>query len=175
MVLMAPTMIQTYTGLAIDLANFREEDVRLPDICHALSIINRFTGHTTRPYSVAQHSVMVSRIVEPRHALWGLLHDASEAYIGDVSTPLKMMMPNYRDLEETIQRAIAKKFGMKWPMPHEVKEADLRALMAEKRDLVPGAHEWGIPADPAAGAVEPVGWEQAKKMFEERYKELVPC
>lgn len=175
MVLMSPTMMQTYTGLAIDLANFRDDDVRLPDISHALAIVNRFTGHTHRPYSVAQHSVMVSRIVEQRHAMWGLLHDASEAYIGDVATPLKMMLPNYRELEETIQRAIARKFGLKWPMPHEVKEADLRALMAEKRDLVPGGHDWGIPVDPATGAVVPLSWEEAKKSFEDRYKELAQC
>lgn len=172
MVLMSPTMMQTFTGRAIDLANFREDDVRLPDISHALSMINRFTGHTRAPYSVAQHSVLVSRIVEERNAMWGLLHDASEAYLGDVSTPLKMMLPNYRELEEHVQRTIAAKFGLKWPMPHDIKEADLRALMAEKRDLIPGGHDWGIAVDPAAGTVEPCEWNEAKRLFEERYKEL---
>lgn len=174
MVLMSMTMMQTFTGRAIDLANFSEEDVRLPDIAHALSLINRFTGHTKAPYSVAQHSVLVSRIVEERNALWGLMHDASEAYLGDVATPLKMMLPNYRELEEQVQRVVAAKFGLKWPMPHDIKEADLRALMAEKRDLVPGGHDWGIAADPVAGTVEPLSWQDAKKLFEDRFKELVP-
>jgi hypothetical protein len=85
---MNATTMQTYTGKLIDLANFSEEDVRLPDISHALSLISRFTGHSKCPYSVAQHSVMVSRLTLPENALWGLLHDASEAYLGDVATPL---------------------------------------------------------------------------------------
>lgn len=174
MILSSMTMMQTFTGKVIDLANFKEDDVRLPDIAHALSLINRFTGHSVEPYSVAQHSVLVSRIVEERHALWALLHDASEAYIGDVATPLKTMLPNYRELEEQIQRAIAQKFGLKWPMPHEIKEADLKALMAEKRDLIPGGHDWGIPVDPAAGEVVPLSWQDAKKLFEDRFKELTP-
>jgi len=174
MVLMSPTMMQTFTGKAIDLANFKEDDVRLPDIAHALSMINRFNGHTKFPYSVAQHSVMVSKIVEPQNALWGLLHDASEAYLGDVSTPLKMMLPSYRELEDQVQRAIASKFGLKWPMPHEVKEADLRALLSEKRDIVPGGHDFGIPLDPVAGTVVGMEWAEAKQQFIDRFKELVP-
>lgn len=174
MVLMSPTMMQTFTGKAIDLVNFTEDDVRLPDIAHALSMINRFTGHTRFPYSVAQHSVMVSRIVEERHALWGLLHDASEAYLGDVSTPLKMMLPSYRELEDHVQRTIATKFGLRWPMPHEIKEADLRALMSEKRDLIPGGHDWGIAVDPVAGTVTAMEWQEAKQGFINRFQELVP-
>lgn len=174
MVLMSPTMMQTFTGKAIDLVNFKEDDVRLADIAHALAIINRFTGHTSFPYSVAQHSVLVSRIVDQRYALWGLLHDASEAYLGDVSTPLKMMLPSYRELEDHVQRTIVAKFGLKWPMPHDVKEADLKALLAEKRDIVPGGHEFGIHLDPAAGTVTAMEWGEAKQLFIDRFKELVP-
>ena len=168
------TMMQTFTGKVIDLSDFTVDDVRLPDISHALSIINRFTGHTKCPYSVAQHSVMVSKICDPRYAVWGLLHDASEAYLGDVATPLKNMLPEYRDLEEHIQRTIASKFGLVWPMPSEVKEADLRALMAEKRDLLTVDHDWGIDVEPMAGPILPYCWQQAKQLFEDRYKELMP-
>lgn len=170
----SPTTMQTFTGKLIDLANFQESDVRLPDIAHALSLINRFTGHSKVPYSVAQHSVMVSRLTEPENALWGLLHDASEAYLGDVATPLKNMLPGYRDLEEHVQRAIASAFRLRWPMPPDVKAADVRALMAEKRDLIPGDHDWGIDVEPHCGPVLPYCWTQAKRLFEERYKELVP-
>jgi hypothetical protein len=172
--LMSRTMMQTVTGLAIDLVNFSETDVRLADISHALSMINRFTGHTKYPYSVAQHSVLVSRLVDERFALWGLLHDASEAYLNDLSTPLKSLCGEYMALEDHYMRTIAKKFGLKWPMPHEVKEADLRVLMAEKRDIVPAGHEWGIPVDPANIDISPMTWQEAKKAFEDRYKELVP-
>ena len=166
------TTMQTYTGKLLDLAHFREDDVRLPDISHALAIINRFTGHSRCPYSVAQHSVMVSKIIEPEHARWGLLHDASEAYLGDVATPLKNMLPEYRALEEHIQRTIARRFGLVWPMPVEVKRADVRALMAEKRDLLTVDHDWGIDVEPMAGPILPYCWQQAKQLFEERYKEI---
>lgn len=170
---MAPSVMQTYTGKLIDLADFKEEDVRLPDISHALSILNRFTGHSKVPYSVAQHSVMVSRLCAPENAMWGLLHDASEAYLGDVATPLKSLMPGYRGLEEHVQHVIARVFRLRWPMPADVKEADMRALMAEKRDLIPGDHDWGIDVEPHCGPVNPYCWSQAKELFEKRYLELV--
>lgn len=170
---MSPSTMQTYTGKLIDLSNFSEEDVRLPDISHALSLINRFTGHSKVPYSVAQHSVMVSKLTEPENALWGLLHDASEAYLGDVATPLKNILPGYRALEEHVQRTIAKVFRLQWPMPSDVKDADVRALMAEKRDLIGGDHDWGIDVEPMCGPVNPYPWNQAKQLFEKRFLELV--
>ena len=167
-----PTTMQTFTGKLVDLANFQPDDVRLPDIAHALSLINRFTGHSKCPYSVAQHSVMVSNLTPPEHALWGLLHDASEAYLGDVATPLKNALPGYRELEERVQRTIAGAFGLSWPMPATVKEADLRALMAEKRDLIPGDHDWGIDVEPHCGPINPYCWKQARELFLARYREL---
>jgi hypothetical protein len=115
---------------------------------------------------------MVSKIIEPEHARWGLLHDASEAYLGDVATPLKSMLLEYQALEEHIQRTIARRFGLVWPMPVEVKRADVRALMAEKRDLLTVDHDWGIDVEPMAGPILPYCWQQAKQLFEERYKEI---
>jgi 5'-deoxynucleotidase YfbR-like HD superfamily hydrolase len=169
---MKKSVMQTYTGKLIDLANFRPSDVRLPDISHALASINRFTGHCRVPYSVAQHSVLVSELTPPEHALWGLLHDASEAYLGDVATPLKSMLPGYRELEESVQRAIATYFGLGWPVPAAVHLADKQALLAEKRDLVTVNNDWGIDAQPAAVVVVPCGWAHAKDQFEKRFKEL---
>lgn len=170
---MNATTMQTYTGKLVDLANFTVEDVRLADIAHALAVINRFTGHTVAPYSVAQHSVEVSELVAPEHALWGLMHDASEAYLGDVARPLKVMLPDYKALEEHVQQTIAKAFHLSWPIPPEVKEADNRALLAEKRELLSVQHDWNIKADPAPGPVNPYTWVQAKKLFEARYLEIV--
>lgn len=175
MKLMTQTMMQTYTGKLVDLADFTEEDVRLPDISHALSLLNRFTGHSKSPYSVAQHSVLVSRLVPERYAMWGLLHDASETYLGDVATPLKAILADYRELEGHVQRVIARKFGLVWPMPPEVKDADLQALLAEKRDLLTADHDWGIGATPTKIPVQPCGWQEAKKLFEWRFKEIAGC
>jgi hypothetical protein len=170
---MNKTTMQTYTGALVDLAAISPEDIRLPDIAHALSLVNRFTGHTRVPYSVAQHSVMVSELCAPEHALWGLLHDASEAYLGDVATPLKHMLPEYRELEERVQRAIAVRFELSWPMPQDVHVSDKRALMFEKRALLLVDHDWGIEAEAVGGALVALSWMDAKDVFEERYKELV--
>jgi len=171
---MRNTVMQTYTGKLVDLSEFTTDDVRLPDIAHALSQINRFTGHTTYPISVAEHSVMVSRLVPPEHALWGLLHDASEAYLGDVARPLKVLLPDYRALEQHIQQVIAKVFRLPWPMPAAVHEADLRALMAEKHALMSVDHEWGITAAPVTMPIRCCVPAGAKQMFETRYREINP-
>lgn len=169
---MNDTTMQTYTGRLVDLSQFGPDDVRLPDIAHALSLINRFTGHSMAPYSVAQHSVVVSRLTPPEHALWGLMHDASEAYLGDVARPLKALLPEYKELEQHVQRTIARVFGLCWPIPEAVKLADNRALMAEKRDLLSVDHHWGIDAEPPSAPTSPYAWHQAKELFEKRFKEL---
>jgi 5'-deoxynucleotidase YfbR-like HD superfamily hydrolase len=170
---MNATTMQTYTGKLVDLAHFTEADVRLPDIAHALSLINRYTGHTIAPYSVAQHSVMVSQLCAPEDAAWGLLHDASEAYLGDVARPLKVLLPDYVDLEHHVQRTIGRCFGLSWPIPASVKEADNRALMAEKRVLLSVEHDWGIQAEPVVMPVSQGGWQEAKDKFERRFMEVI--
>lgn len=167
------TTMQTYTGRLVDLANFSHLDVRLPDISHSLSMINRFTGHTSSPYSVAQHSVYVSRLLPKNLALWGLMHDASEAYLGDVATPLKAMLPDYMALEQRVQKAIARAFGLAWPMPDAVKRADLCALVSEKTELFSVAHDWGIEDCGISPISVPLPWYEAKDAFEKRFKEVV--
>lgn len=169
---MNATTMQTYTGKLVDLANFNEEDVRLPDIAHALALINRFTGHTVSPYTVAQHSVVVSQLVDARDAMHALLHDASEAYLGDVSTPLKTLLPDYVELENHVQRTILRKFGLKWPIPPAVKVADKRALLNEKSKLMSVHHDWGISAEPICASIVLRGWREAEELFSKRYKEL---
>jgi len=170
---MEKTVMQTHSGKLIDLLLFKPEDVRLIDISHALSQIVRFTGHIKTPYSVAQHSVMVSRICPEEDALWGLMHDASEAYLGDVARPLKVLLPQYVTMERMVQRIIGKAFHLPWPMPESVKVADNRALMAEKKALMAVDHDWGIEAEPVPYPITPLHWTEAKTLFEERFKELM--
>lgn len=111
-------------------------------IAKALSHNCRFTGQTSRFLSVAEHSVTVAEIVEAmtgdnEKALVGLLHDAAEAILGDVSSPLKEILGStYRDLEHVAQAAIFDHYDIPLPFPEEVKRADLIALATEKRDLV---------------------------------------
>lgn len=155
----------------------RPEEARfdIVDIAHALSNICRFTGHTRRFYSVAQHSVLVSQVVDQRWALEGLLHDAAEAFIGDVSRPLKAMLPDYKAIEQRVEAAVLGRFGLAPELPPAVKAADLVLLATEKRDLMP-AHEatWSDLQgfEPMAETIVPVSSELARRMFVERYKEL---
>lgn len=116
----------------------RPDDVRVEDIAHALARINRFNGHTRVSYSVAQHSVMVMDLLPDELKLFGLLHDASECYLGDVITPVKRLIrPFYEPLEEAVMLAVADAYGftMGEREKAEVKVADMRLLATEVRDL----------------------------------------
>ena len=173
---MTKTMMQTYTGRVIDLADFKHEDVCIEDIAHALSCINRYTGHARFPYSVASHSVHVSRLLKPPNDLWGLLHDASEAYLGDLSRPLKTLLPDYRSLESHVMRVIAQRFGLRWPMPSEVAIADDIALMTEKRDILTVEHDWEAWTSQQADQghkIEFMTWQQSQAEFLKTYSEIV--
>jgi uncharacterized protein len=110
----------------------------IEDVARGLSNISRFSGHVDRPYTVSQHSVLVSKAVPPEHALAGLLHDAVESFLGDVAKPLKNLLPDYMALEEKCERVILKRFGVKFPLHPCVKEADNKLFVTERRDLQPG-------------------------------------
>lgn len=166
--------MQTFSGKIIDLSRICEDDISVEDICHSLAHINRFTGHSLVGYSVAQHSLMVSDLCPEEYRLWGLLHDASEAYLGDVSTPLKSLLPEYAEIEGKVQRIIAGRFNLPWPIPKEVKVADREALMVEKRELFSVRREWlgevQPPASMTVGAV--MSPSLAKWVMFERFKQL---
>lgn len=152
---------------------------RIDEIAHALSNLCRFTGHCRSHYSVAQHSVIVSHIVSPDIAMIGLLHDAAEAYIGDVASPLKRKLKEYKAIEERVEAALFKQFGIPYPLPPEVKEADIAVMLAERRDLMPptqGRDEvWPKCAVPLmARVIVPMSQPQAKQLFLNRYNSLRP-
>lgn len=144
--------IQTSTGQRFDLSNPSQAQVSLSDIAHALGHLCRFNGHTYMPYSVARHSLLVAELVPPEHRLQALLHDAHEAYIGDMSTPLKWILPEYRAIEKPIWGAVATAFGIPEELAPEVNHADRVMLMTERRDLLTHCPE---PWDEDLEAVKP--------------------
>ncbi len=168
----------------------RPEDVDITDIAHALSQICRFTGHCHEFYSVAQHAVLVSHNVPSEHAAWALLHDAAEAYIGDISRPLKRhlwagpergcQLPSepVKETEERLLMVIGRRFGLSVSAWMEAKpfidHADMLLLATEARDLMAPLHPaWSISGYPVLpDVIQPVAPRVAKFMFRWRFAEL---
>lgn len=123
--------IQTATERVFNFLQPDVNDISIRDIAHALSNICRFTGHVGEFYSVAQHSVLVSYLVNPVYAREALMHDASEAYLGDVHSPLKRELPEYQKIEAECMRAIEKKFGLAAGPIKDVVAADELAFKME--------------------------------------------
>ena len=125
--------LQTYSGLIFDFSKLDIDHLNIIDIAHSLSNQCRYNGHCSRFYSVAEHSVYVSRFSNMHgYGLEGLLHDASEAYTSDIPKPLKDILPQYVEMEEKVQDLIADKFGLRFPFPEVVHEYDARILINEK-------------------------------------------
>lgn len=175
-------VIVTSDGRPFFLLDPMPDDIHIEHIAHATSNLCRWTGHVKQFYSVAQHCVDVSLLVEPEFALTALLHDASEAYIGDISTPLKRVMEQQaprviKDIENNIHRAIAFKFGSLYPHPPEVQHADLQAAAAERRDYLVGWDQHGVEWGPHWPEPSPArlhAWSplMARLMYLKRFEEL---
>lgn len=149
-----PSMISTKTGF-FDILKPEDYEYDIREIAQALSKICRYTGHIADGvpfYSVAEHCVLVSHLCPKRYALAGLLHDASEAYVGDVSSPLKKLLKDYKPIEENIQSCIAFQFGVTFPFHESVKKADAEAYWLERASV----------AKPPAGAEDTL-WLQEYK------------
>lgn len=170
--------IELVTGERLHILNPERDVIEPTTIAHALSQLCRFTGHTRTFYSVAQHCVMVSRIVPEDLAMEGLLHDASEAFVGDLSRPLKAvinaMAPGlFVGIEDGIHAAIAEVFGTGFPHDPAIKEADNIALATEKRDLMFNTgetwHNLPEPLSERIHALEPI---YAYEVWLDRFAEI---
>ncbi len=163
--------IQTYSGLEFNYANPTADMIDIKDIAWALSNQPRFAGHTRAFYSIAQHSVLVSVLAPEWMAKEALLHDAAEAYMLDIPTPLKQLLPDYQAIYDRVEGAIQAKFGV-FVHTAEIKYADRMALATEKRDLMGPADWWAVDVPPAKWHIEPVGPGEAYEGFMQRWEEL---
>ncbi len=154
-------VIETFTGIMIDPFNPKEGQIVIEDIAHALSNICRFGGHSNSYYSVAQHSYECSLLVSKEHALSALLHDAVEAYLMDIPTPIKNRLPKYMEKEENLMKFIYNHFNLEYPLHTEVVAAD-RDMLIKEFDQYKGSN----------GTTPTMTPKEAKKKFLNRYYEL---
>jgi len=167
--------MQTYTGERFWPLDPRIEDIHIRDISMALGKLCRYGGHTIFFYSVAEHSVLVSEYVPEEYALWGLLHDASEAYLSDIVKPLKNGLSNYKELENRIMQMVAEKFKLQYPAPKIIDQIDKQILRDEQLQVMnPCKYDWWCTGNKPLGA-EIQGWSpiQAGGKFYKRFTELV--
>lgn len=173
------TTCRTFTGVYFHTLDPRPDEINITDIAHSLSNQCRFAGHVSEFYSVAQHSVYVAeQIAKSRSkttALWGLLHDASEAYLVDLPKPLKMAAgfgEGYRKAEEQVMIAVCSKFHLPLVEPEVVRYWDKVLVCTEARDLMGrhGAPWYDVTMLPFA--IRPWSPKDAEFMFLDAFNRL---
>ncbi len=175
---MKPTVCMAPSGVEFNLLRPDPTTIHIGDIAHHLSQICRFTGGTRVPYSVAQHCVQACELAPPEWKLAALLHDAAEAYVGDVSSPVKMLIGTaYAPLEQRILAAIFDKFGVPTlfakKLPMVVKRIDALMLEWEQRDLLPDAPWWQKAAHPELAPILPWNAHEARYRFLDAFAQLI--
>jgi hypothetical protein len=128
----------------MDLLQPNVDEITIEDIANNLGKICRFNGQLKQWYSVAEHCIKVSQMVPERYKLQALLHDAAEAYVCDVPTPLKRLLgERYSEIEERAARAIGVKFGVELvDLPKVVKDADRALVVSERNALQDKPQTW---------------------------------
>jgi hypothetical protein len=162
--LYTPDCIRTVSGIYINVFEPTTEMICIEDIAHSLSLQCRFGGHLPKFYSVAEHSVNCSNHVTNGSKLMALLHDASEAYLMDIPSPIKAHLPEYKNIESNLMKVIADKFGFEWPMNGSVHMVDKRMLQAEWDCVMLGEKEYSF--------IKCWSPEEAKAKFLECFEQL---
>lgn len=175
-------VLQTYKGETFDPASGDITRIAIFDIAHALAHLCRYCGHCQRFYSVAEHSVLVYKIIkklwpDDLEAQWaGLLHDATEAYLGDITTPVKILIPQFNKMESLLAKKIANKFKIRSNLriKARVRKADAIALSTEARELFTDVSTWKAienvkPESALLDSSFPMSSKPAKDLFVTTY------
>ena len=172
------------TGRIINFLTPNPASFSIRDIAIGLARAPRFAGHTDPDlpaYTVAEHSVWVSRHCPLELAFYGLLHDASEAYMLDVPSPLKAELGEYKKIEFKVSAAIYERFGIPAELVAKshatLKYTDNLSALVEARDLRAGIARTGTESAESASirhiaTIRPVGEIRARAMFLDRFIEL---
>lgn len=173
--------VQTANNLAFDFQMVDKAEFPISEIAHALSNLCRYQGHCNRFYSVAEHSYYVSHMVPQEFAFQALMHDGHEAYVGDVPSPLKQLLPDYQKIEDEVEENLRLAYDLPLEFDASVKQADLAILGWEKFHLFGKEPQAWFPAPPLTSeqkSVLPitgpdcVNPSTAYSIFMMRYEEL---
>ncbi len=162
--------IRLHSGKKFHILNPRAEEFDINDAAHALSHLCRFAGHTKYFYSISQHSCIVCDLLPDELKLEGLLHDFAEYALNDISTQLKSVLPQYKEIEIRAEKVLAKKYKLKFPFPSAIKEADMVALVSEMKSLMPSGDYKNIPFTPMTKKIVPWSIEKSKREFLKRFR-----
>ncbi len=172
-------LAHTWSGVAYDPLRPTVDVIRIEDIAHSLARLPRYLGHTQDTYSVGQHCVIVSHLVRPAAARQALLHDADEAYLGDMIAPLKAQasMAKFRAVAALWSGVIATAFGLPLELDAEVQDIDQRIRINEARDLYPPGRvpAWALEGTPLPLRGKPItpwrAWD-TEAQFHRRFEQL---
>lgn len=170
--------ICTQSGGRFDIFDPKPEAVSIEDIAHALAMNCRYNGHTDRFYSVAEHCVVATIYCEPQFAMDVLLHDAAEAYLSDIPSPIKQRWPEFSAHEDVVLRTIFEGLGVPWMSAEaraHIKSVDKRMLATEKPQLLPNAQDdWDclVGVEPYRHRLICLGPRHAKNAYIHRFAEL---
>lgn len=162
------------SGHVFDFLNPQGSVFDIEDIAHGLSNVCRYAGQCRDFYSVAEHSILVSEVVT-EYQFEALMHDASEAFIGDVTRPLKQLLPEFKRIEAGVEDAVAQRFGLDRKSKSLIKDADLQVLAAEQAQVMaPGTADWAAAAgiEPAPVRVRYLSPREARAAFLARFEDL---
>ncbi len=170
---MNPYIITRY-GHKVHFLKPRPDEIDIRDIAHALSRICRFNGHTIKPYYVANHLCLCADYAPAEVKREAFAHDWQEALCTDCPTPLKVLLPQFSEIEQRLEVVIARKWKLTHPLPAAVKEIDQRMLVTEMRDLTHRIDWREYPSTPFDETIEP--WDSARchREFMKRFKRLFP-
>lgn len=179
------TFVRLITGEPFDLLNPTPDMVPgVRDLAAVLSKINRFTGNTELAWSVAEHSLLVASLLPAPLRLYGLLHDAHEAVIGDIISPVRAVLrhlcdgrDHVADLAARADAVIHERYDLPWPLSADdraaVDHADRVALATEMRDIRRGGHiDPGLPTPAAVKITAAPHWSVTADRFEARFCQL---
>lgn len=164
--LFVPKSIRTFSGKYVNVFQPKASTLSIIDIAHSLSMQTRFGGHCKVFYSLAEHSMDVANRLKKKGysditVFGGLMHDSSEAYLVDVPKPIKLELPDYNKLEESLTIKLSKKFDFVYPFPAVIKEMDIKALKFEWNKIM-------VAENPKTCMTQP----DAKREFLKMYKHL---